>query len=79
MATQGWAVQMGFSFHAINYKLGKPENGSIKTKLVQLKKVLGNLLKKVVANTKMSINPKIKKLNNERLFYYSMSFLMFKY
>lgn len=48
MATQGWAVQMGFSFHAINYKLGKPENRSIKAKLALLKKVLGNFLKKIV-------------------------------
>lgn len=46
MATQGWAVQMGFFFHAINYKLGKPENRSIKAKLAQLKKVRGNFLKK---------------------------------
>lgn len=48
MATQGWAVQMGFSFHAINYKLGKPENRSIKAMLALLKKVLGNFLKKIV-------------------------------
>lgn len=48
MATQGWAVQMGFSFHVINYKLGKPENRSIKAKLALLKKVLGNFLKKIV-------------------------------
>lgn len=78
MATRGWAVQMGFSFHAINYKLGKPETRSIKAKLAQLKKVLGNFLKKIMANMKMLINLKRKKLNNERLFYYSMSFLMFK-
>lgn len=78
MATQGWAGQMGFSFHAINYKLEKPENRSIKAKLAHLEKVLGNFLKKTVANMRMSINPKRKKLNNERLFYYSMSFLMFK-
>lgn len=67
MAMQGWTVQMGFSFHAINYKLGKPENRSIKAKLAQLKKVLGNFLKKIVANMKIS-NPKRKKLNNKRLF-----------
>lgn len=48
MATQRWAVQMGFSFHAINYKLGKPENRSIKAKLALLNKVLGNFLKKIV-------------------------------
>lgn len=48
MATQGWAVQMGFSFHAINYKLGKPESRSIKVKLAQLKRVLGNFLRKIV-------------------------------
>lgn len=68
---------MGFSFHAINYKLEKPENRSIKAKLAQLKKELGNFLKKIVANMKMS-NPKRKKLNNERLLYYSMFFLIFK-
>lgn len=56
MATQGWAVQMDFSFHAINYKLGKPENRSITAKIAQLKKVLGNFLKKIVANMKTSIN-----------------------
>ena len=78
MATWGWAVRMRFSFHAINYKSGKPENRSIKAKLAQLKKVLGNFLKKIMANMKMLINLKRKKLNNERLFYYSMSFLMFK-
>lgn len=33
MATWGRTVQMGFSFHAINYKLEKPENRSIKAKL----------------------------------------------
>lgn len=38
MAMQGWTVQMGFPFHAINYKLGKPENRSIKVKLALLKK-----------------------------------------
>lgn len=69
---------MGFSFQAINYKLGKPENRSIKATLAQLKKVLGNFLKKIVANMKMSINLKRKKLNNEKLFYYSVSFLMLK-
>lgn len=46
MATQEWAVQMSF-FHAINYKLGKPENRSIKAQLALLKKVLGNFLKKM--------------------------------
>lgn len=66
MATQGWTVQMGFSFHAINYKLGKPEIRSIKATLAQLKKVLGNFLKKIVMNMKIS-NPKRKKLNNKRL------------
>lgn len=33
MATWGWAVQLGFSFHAINYKLGKSENRLIKATL----------------------------------------------
>lgn len=75
MTTQGWAVQMSFSFYAINYKLGKPENRSNKAKLAQLKKVLGNFLKKIVANMKMS-NPKRKKLNNKRSFFYSMFFLL---
>ena len=47
MATWGWAVQMDFSFHAINYKLGKRENRSIKVTLAQIGECLAISIRKL--------------------------------